>query len=416
MSGAQTRWARWAPWALALAVLVTGWQVMATGLSQVATNSKSGPLAYRLRPANGAGTALYADLEWQVGDLAKAQALAREAIASSPLNVRAIRVLGQARERARPGTGDALLVQSARLSWRDGPTQIWIVQRALQANQLSIATERAEALLRIEHEGRLTFALVRLMLTHPPARAYFLHSLEKRPYWRHDFMFADVATLPPDQIAAMAALLRDLGKTKAPPSIVEARATIDALVAGGKADEAYALYKMASGRVRAGELIDNPGFEDASLDYTSGGNSTVFDWRAYSEGQTAAGVERRPEEKGNRVLYATTEGGSDATLAERAMVLAPGAYRLDFRIRSLDREAPRAFRVRVHCASGSEIAISPAGSILPGDAWRSVTVPFSVPAGCTQQVLQVVADHERGASSEAFFDDIRVSPAATRAR
>lgn len=385
--------------------LLAAKEIVVIGLVEASARSGFGLLAH-LRPQNARATAYSAESALTARQIPEATRLARLAVAQSPFDVVAVRMLGQAQNLQRPGSGDALRVLAGRLGWRDRSTQLWLIERALRLGELETAVQRAEALLRLEYDTRVTFGLYRLIGQDPQGRRLVVQSLERRPFWRGDFLYTDVDQLSVPELLGMVRLLDALRRSSAPPSVAEARPTIDALVAAGRTDVAFALYRRLAPGARRDSLISNGGFEAAG-DYTAGGAATAFDWRVYSQGGSTASVERLLDENGNHVLYALADGATNFRIVERRLVLAPGNYELIYRLRSSSPDAPRALQFGLRCSDRPSALLPAAEQPLQSDRWEVRRQTFSVPAeGCGSQILQLESRSSGTDEIEAYFDDV----------
>lgn len=390
---------------LAVLGLAMAMEIFAIGFGQTAVDARAASLAVSVRPENARGAALLAGEALAAGELDRAERLARSALAENPFDVVAIRTLGQVRNAREPGAGDALMLLAGSLGWRDIPTQVWLLDRAVRAGETRIAVERAEALVRLQRETQIAFTMFRMLAHDPEARALIVASLAERPMWRHNFFGA--APIADLEREGTVLLLEGLARTDAPPSIAEARSTIDALAAAERADRAWQLYRAVSGRVPDGALMANEGFED-EVDYQQGAAATTFDWRVYSLDGGTAGVEPEPGRPGNKVLFAVAEGTTRTRVAERTLMLPPGEYRLSYRIRSDDPRAPESLKYHLYCAGGATV-VKTGDEPLRSSGWETRTARFAVPPGCRPQVLELLVEPggEFG-ETEAFFDDFTI--------
>jgi hypothetical protein len=384
--------------------------IVQIGFAEMAASRRAGVIAHQLRPAHSTGTAEAASEALATGSIDRAEALALTALRHSPLEIAAVRTLGQVREARRPGSGDGLMLLAARLGWRDRPTQQWVVQRAILAGEFLIATQRAEALIRVQRDDRAAFALFRMLALDPRGRPLVVQSLARRPYWRHDF-FSESFFNPGQELNAMVGLLDDLGRTAAPPSPVEARPIIDGLATAGRPEDAWRLYRRYSVERGSQALLPNGNFERTDIDFSGGGNSTVFDWRVFEVGQSTAGVEARADDGGNRVLFGIVSGPTNFRLAERTLVLRPGQYEIAYRMRASEARAPEALGFTIRCGATSVQVLAPPRDPLPSGEWQQRRHRFTVPAGCRSQILSLFGGASpEGSNVEAVFDDVRIAP------
>jgi hypothetical protein len=403
------------PWRIASGLLFAAvwiWvaaQVAAIGLARQAVMGKSGVLAHNFRDSNSRGTALAAAAQQAAGNKTAAEALARHAVAASPIDAVAIRTLAEIRNELRPGSGDALMIVAAQLGWRDQPAQLWVIDRALRAGQIDIAHQRVEALARRQRDSELTFSLLRLVALSPRGMDLTVNSLARRPLWRINFFYAGVPGSGQTQLTAMATILRRLRQTEAPASMAEARATIDALATEGMVDEAYRLYREFAGDTTQSALVSDGGFERTDTDYRAGISSTVFDWRIYNVANASAGIEVDAEKRDNKVLFGTVDGTSAAAIAGRSLVLSPGRYELTYRIRSAESRQAETLQFTVRCADRDQLIGQPSTGALAGGSWRGRSARFEVPpVGCASQLLELRSSLLGEGRGEYFFDDIAI--------
>lgn len=395
---------------LALLGAVMAWRIMTIGVAAVASGSRVGLVAHELRPENPRGTAEAASEAFAAGDLDQAERLAKLALRHSPAEVLAIRTLGQVRNAREGGSGDELLLISARLGWRDVPTQLWIIERAILAGMPELAMERAEALVRLQRERELVFTLLRMLAVDPEGREVLVRSLAEDPFWRRDFL-SPTQTIPADQVVPLARILRDLARTDVPPRPVEARFAIDVLAQEGRTAAALALYRDLFPQAAGNAPLRDGGFERDDVDHSAGGASNVFDWRLFSEGGAAAGIDPAPGGEG-RQLYVLSGGTVRARVLSQMLVLDPGTYQLTYRVRGEEPGATERIGWHLRCADlvGATL-LEPAREALPDKEWHRRTRRFTVPQGCGAQLLELHSLPEIGSPDQvAWFDDVAIRP------
>ena len=86
------------------------------------------------------------------GDLNTARGLAERALRANPLDARALAVLGQIAERQgdQARAGDLMRLSGAR-TWRDMPTQAWLLKYEIQKGNFAEALTHLDAILRTIH-------------------------------------------------------------------------------------------------------------------------------------------------------------------------------------------------------------------------------------------------------------------------
>jgi hypothetical protein len=142
-------------------------------------------------------------------DVATREATA--ALAASPLSDDAVALLGTAQwvgggSRA----AETTFLVGARLGWRARPTQVFLIDRAINRGNYGEAVDRLDALLRQSPQ------LLRMPQVMAPieqnlfAQEAFVAKLTQRPPWLGAFL-SDVFQLPAEQLGIRAALVADLG-------------------------------------------------------------------------------------------------------------------------------------------------------------------------------------------------------------
>lgn len=393
---------------LAVIGLAAGVTALSIGIARQLAQGGVGSMAFELRAANSRAAELAAASNLAAGNPDIAERIALRGVAASPIDAAALRVLGEARNRLQPGSGDEEMVMAAKLTWRDGPTQIWVTERALRSGELLIAGERVEAMARRNRAREMVYALTRLLAVDPQMRKRIIGNLAARPIWRQGFL-TDGAPKTPQQLKALALVLEGLARTPAPANIAEARMTIDELVQSGEVLAAWRLRERLFGsQPGQSSLISDSGFNRRDTSYRPAENNTLFDWRVHAAGGSEAGVESDPELKGNRLLYALSGSGPPAQLVSRIIVLPPGDYRFNYRVRAEEAQGPEAFRWDLRCGTGGGNSL--AGGILgpvSGPAWEDRSFTFSIPSNCSAQgiTLSTVGLTSGG---EANIDDVRI--------
>src|SRR5580704_2905224 len=86
-------------------------------------------------------------------------------LANDPLDLPALRALGLRLDReGRLDETDAVLAFVGRRTWRDGPTEVWLLRRRLDQDRYEEAFESADSLLRRDADGTTRPALFALFI------------------------------------------------------------------------------------------------------------------------------------------------------------------------------------------------------------------------------------------------------------
>jgi len=332
-------------------------------------------------------------------------------ITRDPLDVAALRDLGLALDReGQAARADALLSLVGRRTWRDVPTDIWLLRRRLEGARFADAFAHADALLRMDRDGvtrPVLFKVLAAAAAHAEARPDLEARLAASPWWRTDFLRSLAGGGDADGDREV---LTALAAGPTPPGPDEYAPLINRLVAARAYAAALAAWR---------EIARPPGEGGADLrdgDFSGAPDGTPFAWSA-AEGVGGSSETRAPPDgSARRALRIDYDGYSTPTLPGQMLVLAPGRYRLSWRQATDPGESPRlAWRVR--CAdTGQAPAAAAAGRALPEGAgldWREMTMDVQIPAfGCAAQWLELVPlPAERRDPVTAWYAAFRLGPA-----
>lgn len=391
---------------IAVAVVAGGVVIARTQLARQAVQAKAGPAAYLADSANPDALALQAELFFAAGQTDRATAFARGSIDAFPLKPVGLRVLGLARNATRPGTGDSALTLAAALGWRDLPVQSWVLERGMLSREWRAAMLRAEAMTRLGAGTSTTYSLMSLLAIQPSARERLIASLSRKPTWRQQFLTNDDPRTP-EQRRGMAQVLAALAHGSAPPTLAEARPTIDGMARENSVAEAAALYRtvVPQRQGTAANLLWDGGFALNAGDYEPGPQNTVFDWRVYASEASFGAVEKPADH--SQALVLIGRSGDEGRLAERLMVLLPGTYRLAWNARRDTPDEAGGLVLIVRCENGPEVLTQPLTRGLT-DRWQPFAVTFTVPAqGCSSQTLSLAARGiSPGQQPAMYLDDL----------
>jgi len=218
------------------------------------------------------------------------------------------------------------------------------------------------------------------------------------PGWRQNFFFVG-RPVEDAELPGLVATLDELRRTPAPPTRVEARDTILALLNRGRIAEAVAIDRQFDPLRRRdpGSLIDDGGFQRTLADYQGG--TTPFDWSTLGVSHNSATL----DESAERAMIVTTDGSIGLSSLRRWLTLAPGRYRLDYRMRG-EAEAPSGVGVWVACANDPNPLAQSSRDALASDGFEPRSLAFEVPASCPAVILSIggIAMQEAEAAFTGF--------------
>lgn len=318
---------------------------------------------------------------------ADAERAARAALRRSPIQVRAVRVLGLAQlAQGRVQDSVATMNLAARGGWRDTPTQGWVIQAALADGDYETAAQRLDGLIRRDALRGPGLVALRASLNEPGMRSALVERLADSPDWKA-LLFLELRNTAPAEIPGALALFKQAGKAGVPVGSRDVAPMVERLLELQQVAPARALWADHASRKgwKFGNLL-----YDGSFDVAQAGvgleSAARFEWRIDGpDGSAAFG--RGP---GGAHLRLSANGDAAATLARQVLALAPGSYQLTARVSTSTPFDRAGYAINMACVPGNGgtivkanggFAVDPAG----GGVVRQI---FTVPAdNCPRQDL-----------------------------
>lgn len=378
--------------------LALGAQAVRLRIAEAAVSNRNGLVASQVRPQNGMGRALNAERYWQAGNAERAAEESLAALRHTLLAVIAVRTLALARDKmSGPGAGEPAWQAAALMGWRDKQTQLWGVLRALANGEPEILAMRADALLRTgDRDGQLS-VMIRGFLSEPRVRAAFVERLALDPRWRWHFLTNSLGERS-DELDGLVATLRDLGRTRSPPTRHEVHRGVEGLIERRRFAEAASLHAMVAGRPPALPM-DDGGFERPDKFYRLG--STPFDWMIKVVPSSTATLD---ESEGRSMTVATSGGVAQAAL-RRHVLVEPGSYRLTYSVRG-EPTSTELVGVRVNCPPDPRVIAESSRQPLGSRGWNRRSIEFRIGPDCP--VASIGVGGLGGEAGVAQFDDFDI--------
>lgn len=325
--------------------------------------------------------------------LSAAEQLAKAAVRQELINVAAVRNLGLvAATRGDQAKAGELFRAAERLSRRDVPTQMWLIEDHVQRGDVRGALTHYDLAMRSSREAQLMLLPKLAQAAQSLAVARPLSQLAAtRPVWW--LAFADQLLTDASATEAVSLIIAEM---KLDPDKEEERErltrAIDKLIGLRDYPRAFSLYRQA----RAG----SPASTVRNGDFSFADNLSPFEWQLQEDTDLGASIEQRDGAVGPALTLHASEGRSGA-VAQQMITLKPGAYQLQLRTGALDQSSATPPEVAIVCVD----TVSPlAASKLQASGARSVMdLTFIVPAGgCKAQWLKF--------SVSAALDDGSASP------
>jgi hypothetical protein len=368
-------------------------------------------------PLAGVGVA---DERIRVNDFKGALKAANWALSREPLNVAALRDAGLAHAKLGQPQGEPLLLFAGTRSWRDLPTELWLLWRNIRTRRFDAGIQDADAVLRVaadQHTDLQVRALLAAAAVYPPTAKPLVQALAASPPWRPEFLI----TLANSAASSNACdiLLAGLSAGPNPPTTAEYSPCVNRIAQEGHYDQALGLWRrLASATPGAGGLVRDGRFSHA-------GDDSDFTWNlgAGSGGQLV--LASYPGTGGGGGLEVDYDGVSSPPLARQLLVLPPGSFTAkgneDTTSGPSDVGGPDAgVRWQVVCAS-SQALLGQSDLFGPKQGEQAFSFQFTVPVGCPAEWLRAMpVAGERPHEITVWFTGIAVagsgaSPPATPA-
>jgi len=297
---------------------------------------------------------------------------------------------------------DAHLGYAETMSRRDVPTQLWLIERRVAANDAPGALLHYGVALQVSPETSaqlfpvLASALGQDNLVRP------IGDLVRRgPSWNSQFLYyvnANATDLP-----NLAALYLYLNHRRTPLDRVHIWGAISRLLQAGELDAAASVYSIADPAWRRGDLA-------AQLDggFDRDGDMPPFGWELETG---LAWRAARPGTAGDRALHlaipASSPGTASPPAARRLLLLRQGAYRLTGRFGRAEGSGQGLLHVALACSGGAPSTLS---APIPDQA--GALDGLLLASGCDQQYLSISLERRGEGSGAAWIDGLRLTPAS----
>ena len=336
-------------------------------------------------------------------NIARAARLAEDVLRRNPLSVDAATTL--ALSAAAAGNQDKarrLFAYSESLSRRDFPTQLWLIEERVAANDIAGALLHYDRALRTSNNvGEMLFPVLVGASNDPQIAEPLSAMLAARPAWWPGFTWQLIA-----HGQSADAIFRIGRALRLDPDVERERTVLTALlrrlVADRRFGQAHRLFLEATGQRRetAGGIRNG--------DFEANNALPPFHWQLANESDLAAVIQEDGEHRGGRALYLIATNGRGGEVARQLLVLGPGSYRLSAVIGgSASHTRPQ---VSLACANAPSVALVREQLPPTGQAGATWSVSFSVTAnGCPAQWLIISLDSDLdGEGSRPWIDSIAV--------
>lgn len=324
---------------------------------------------------------------------------AREALKREPGMVAAWRLLAaDIGLRGQPQLAIRLFYWAERLSRRDRPTQLALIQERVAHDDIPGALRHYDIALRTHLDSPdllfpiLVGATSQAQIIRPLATV-----LARNPPWRTNFLWALVGSAPSDE--NLVRLFELIARRDAPFDRPLAQALVQRLVSRGKFAEAGRALRLISGTGPTQAGLRNGGFEGTN-------EVPPFDWQL-EEGSDLRAEQGAIDNREGQVLRLHAAGGRVGPVARQLLTLPPGQYSLSAVAGPAPGAAPAELSWTVTCARAgvAPLHIYP---VPPAGGPAAHRTGFQVPASCPSQWLSLVIRAGDG-DGESWVDNVVIS-------
>jgi len=395
--------------AIVLVAVAAAWLSFAVSASSVLRSVRP-DLALEFMPIDARAKARSAELELTAtpGDreaVARAGALARSSLGRDPTVVAAWRTLALVEGVGGNANLSARLFNFAESrSRRDLPTQLWMIENRVAANDIDGALDHYDIALRTSSASADVLLPVMISATGQNDMVGPISRLvASDPPWRRQFIGRLVESAPSPANAV--AIIEAFSRAHPVPDRDLLTFFVTKLVERRAFNEAWRVYGLLTPRAPASPaVLRNADFEQPNP-------VPPLDWKLEDNEGRGADQRQLDNAGAGKSLYVYTEGSS-GVVAWQAMTAPAGAYVLRAQAGPVEGETPAGLTWRVTCANAN-------GTVLGESRVDRVTqraqfqMPVRIPAGdCPFQwlYLEVRQGSETGPTS-AWVDSVRFAPA-----
>lgn len=312
--------------------------------------------------------------------------IVQRSVSELPLNGPAFRLYGltSAANADLPGVR-AQMAMSDQLERRDAAAQLWLIEDAVEQNDIARALRHYDTALRVQRSSRaLLYPVLTDALESEVIRERFLPYFDARPPWLDSFLrYAVSNTQQPTVIAELA---RSAGGFPEGPAFSSLdRELLTQLVA-------FEEYAAATDHFSRIDGADPSVLGDLSLtDASTNAAFAPITWQPFQIDGIETFVLASPSGNDAVEIEAEVEAGYKGPLARKLLALDPGAYRLSAEMRADDYGRADTARWIIRCAGQPQtLPLVQEEAPLADDF--TISAAFTVPQDCPVQTVFVYSD------------------------
>ena len=310
-------------------------------------------------------------------------AAARDSIAALPLNAPAFRLFASTNASSDElDRFKALVAMSDRLSRRDLGTQLFLIETAVEDDDVASVLYHYDNAMRMRESSRaLLLPVLAAAIKSPAIRAHLQPYLKRDTPWLGEFLRQAVATTP-DSRDVVALLIESGGMPEGDFYQALHSQLLTRLVSEGRTDFALRYYRSLDGADPAS--LASLAMTDASTN----ARYTPVSWQRFE----IAGVDSLflVADDGDYELSSTFEPGFSGPIMRKVAAITPGSYTFSARQRADDFAPDSELRWQIECIGG-ERKETVLNRTVPMENEFTVQADLEVPEWCESQIVTAFA-------------------------
>jgi hypothetical protein len=398
-----------------LVILWVGWRIVAeTAALGLARSSPTTALGFVPDQAVALNRLAQRELLEPSGNLDSAREWAQHALRSSPLSPRALTLLGLVAERkGDQKSAETLMRLAATRTWRDQPTDEWLLNDEARRSDYVRALPYADAVLRMHWESQPElFPVLASFTVDPHAFEALTAFLATSPPWRPWFLSQLSARLANQtRLVHIYAALND---SEHPPTKDELRPYLNRLIKDENFELAYQTWHATlPPQQRADKTYP------FNRDFVFPVDGLPFNWSFESVPGADIKIVSSDEIEKKRALLVEFLGARVRFANVKQLMLLPaGEYSFSGKVKTAELRTVRGLWWHIFCANTSANTIASTELVSGTIPWTDFTVKFQVPAtDCQAQWLQLELpariEPEMRIEGQVWYQDLQISPAAS---
>ncbi len=274
---------------------------------------------------------------------------------------------------------------SDRMERRDVGAQLWLIENAVEQNDVTRALRHYDTALRIEESSRaLLYPVLTDALESGLIRERFVPYMKANPPWLESFLRYAVSNT--SEPVALAQLARLNGGWPAGAAF----SSLDTELLARLFDNED--YTAATDHFRAIDGVDRSILDSVNLtDASTNWKLAPIAWQPFKIEGIETFILASPEGGGKVEIEAELEAGYKGPVARKYLALKPGRYRLTAAMRAEDYSNPDQARWALSCV-GRNGGLSLVSEDIRFDEAMTLEAQFTVPANCPVQYMLVSAE------------------------